>query len=103
QVIASGGTGKTALVDKWFRRHLGEADVFGWSFYSQGSSQDRQTSSDHFFAEILDSLQIKIEPNAPAYSKIRALANRLREERLLLILDGVEPLQEPDGALRDAS
>jgi hypothetical protein len=29
QVIAAGGTGKTALVDKWFRRHLGEAPVFG--------------------------------------------------------------------------
>src|ERR1017187_4416684 len=46
QVIAAGGTGKTALVDKWFRRHIGEAEVFGWSFYSQGSSADRQTSSD---------------------------------------------------------
>jgi hypothetical protein len=34
QVIAAGGTGKTALVDRWFRRHLGEATVFGWSFYS---------------------------------------------------------------------
>src|ERR1035438_3923747 len=53
QIIAAGGTGKTALVDKWFRRHLGEATVFGWSFYSQGTSEDRQTSSDPFFAEIL--------------------------------------------------
>src|ERR1035441_5954017 len=25
QIIAAGGTGKTALVDKWFRRHLNEA------------------------------------------------------------------------------
>jgi hypothetical protein len=53
QVIAAGGTGKTALVGKWFRRHLGEASVFGWSFYSQGSSADRQTSSDPFFADLI--------------------------------------------------
>jgi hypothetical protein len=25
QIIAAGGTGKTALVDKWFRPHVGEA------------------------------------------------------------------------------
>ena len=45
QIVAAGGTGKTALVDKWFRRHIDEATVFGWSFYSQGTSENRQTSS----------------------------------------------------------
>jgi hypothetical protein len=63
QVIAAGGTGKTALVDKWFRRHLSEATVFGWSFYIQGTSADRHTSSDPFFAEILDWLEIEIASN----------------------------------------
>jgi tetratricopeptide (TPR) repeat protein len=101
QVIAAGGTGKTALVDKWFRRHLGEATVFGWSFYSQGSSHDRQTSSDPFFAEIISWLDIKIAPTASVYAKAEAVARRLREERVLLLLDGVEPLQDPTGSLRD--
>src|ERR1017187_4917023 len=103
QVIAAGGTGKTSLVDKWFRRHIGEADIFGWSFYSQGSSPDRQTSSDPFFAELLPWLHIEIPPTASVYAKADAVAARLREERVLLILDGVEPLQDSTGALRDAT
>jgi tetratricopeptide (TPR) repeat protein len=102
QVIAAGGTGKTALVDKWFRRHLGEAPVFGWSFYSQGAAPGRQTSSDPFFAEILAWLGIHVPPTASIYAKADAVAERLRQERLLLILDGVEPLQDPAGPLRDA-
>jgi tetratricopeptide (TPR) repeat protein len=102
QVIAAGGTGKTALVDKWFRRHLGEAPIFGWSFYSQGAAPGRQTSSDPFFAEILAWLGIHVPPTASIYAKADAVADRLRQERLLLILDGVEPLQDyPSGALRD--
>jgi tetratricopeptide (TPR) repeat protein len=101
QVIAAGGTGKTALVDKWFRSHLGEADFFGWSFYSQGSSADRQTSSDPFFADILAWLHIDIAPSASIYVKAEAVARHLREERMLFVLDGVEPLQESTGALRD--
>jgi tetratricopeptide (TPR) repeat protein len=101
QVIAAGGTGKTALMDKWFRSHLGEADVFGWSFYSQGSSADRQTSSDPFFAEILPWLRVEIAPTASIHAKAQAVASRLREERVLLLLDGVEPLQDADGTLRD--
>jgi hypothetical protein len=41
QVIAPGGTGKTALVDKWFRTRLqentlGEATAFGWSSRARG-------------------------------------------------------------------
>jgi tetratricopeptide (TPR) repeat protein len=103
QVIAAGGTGKTALVDKWFRRHLGEAPFFGWSFYSQGAAPGRQTSSDPFFAEILAWLGIQIAPTASIYAKADALADRLRQERLLLILDGVEPLQDPSGAVRDSA
>jgi tetratricopeptide (TPR) repeat protein len=101
QVIAAGGTGKTALVDKWFRKHLGEATVFGWSFYSQGSSADRQTSSDPFFADIIKWFGIKVAQEDSIYIKAEAMARRLREERVLLLLDGVEPLQETNGTLRD--
>lgn len=101
QVIAAGGTGKTARVDKWFRKHLSEATVLGWSFYSQGSSVDRQTSSDPFFADIIQRFGIKVVPEASIYIKAEAVARRLREERVLLLLDGVEPLQDSTGALRD--
>jgi hypothetical protein len=97
------GRPRRALVDKWFRRHLGEADVFGWSFYSQGSSVDRQTSSDPFFADIINWFHIDVAPTDSIYIKAEAIAHRLREERVLLILDGVEPLQESTGPLRDAA
>ena len=101
QIIAAGGTGKTALADKWFRRHLDEATVFGWSFYSQGTAEDRQTSSDPFFAEILTFFGITAPATASVYAKAEAIAQRLREERVLLILDGIEPLQDSSGMLRD--
>ena len=102
QIIAPGGTGKTALMDKWFRRHLNEVTIFGWSFYSQGSKQDRQTSSDPFFAEILAFFDITIKEGASVWARAEAIAARLREERVLLILDGMEPLQESTGELRDS-
>jgi hypothetical protein len=103
QIIAPGGTGKTALMDKWFRRHLGEATVFGWSFYSQGTSERHATSSDTFFAEIMSWLGIDLPPSASVYAKAEAVANRLREERMLLILDGIEPMQDSNGILRDSA
>jgi tetratricopeptide (TPR) repeat protein len=101
QVIAPGGTGKTALTAKWFRPHREEATIFGWSFYSQGTSEDRQTSSDPFFAEILPFFGISVPATASIYAKAEALARHLREERVLLILDGIEPVQDPGGELRD--
>jgi len=101
QIIAAGGTGKTALVDKWFRRHIEEATVFGWSFYSQGTSENRQTSSDPFFADVLKFFGISVESTASVYAKAEALARHMREEPVLLILDGIEPLQDSAGALRD--
>jgi tetratricopeptide (TPR) repeat protein len=100
QIVASGGTGKTALMDRWFRRHLGEAIIFAWSFYSQGTSEDRQTSSEPFFDEILNWFDLKVGHPSP-YAKAEAVARRMRNERVMLILDGVEPLQTSVGILRD--
>ncbi|HEX3683024.1 MAG TPA: toll/interleukin-1 receptor domain-containing protein [Bryobacteraceae bacterium] len=103
QIIAPGGTGKTALTTKWFRPHREEATIFGWSFYSQGASEDRQTSSDPFFADILSFFGISVPATASIFAKAEALARHLREERVLLILDGIEPLQDPSGELRDSA
>jgi len=103
QIIAAGGTGKTALVDKWFRRHLEEATVFGWSFYSQGTQEDSQTSSDPFFDEILRFFGIARPEGASPFALASAVAAKLREERVLLILDGVEPLQDAEGRVRDTA
>jgi hypothetical protein len=55
-IVASGGVGKSSLVNGWLRRMdgagwQGATRVYGWSFYSQGT--DRLASSDAFFAEAL--------------------------------------------------
>ena len=101
QVTAEGGTGKTALIDKWFRRHVDETPIFAWSFYSQGSSTDRQTSSYFFFRDFVSWLGIEIPLTASIYGKAEAIADYLRRNRILLILDGIEPLQNRTGALLD--
>jgi tetratricopeptide (TPR) repeat protein len=101
QMIAPGGTGKTALMTKWYRRHLYDATIFGWSFYSQGTHEKSQTSSDPFFAEVLPWFGITVQPTESVWAKVDRLVERLRQERVLLILDGIEPLQNSDGSLRD--
>jgi tetratricopeptide (TPR) repeat protein len=101
QIIAPGGAGKTALMSRWYRRHLGNVTVFGWSFYSQGTGDKSQTSSDPFFAEALRWFGIEVAATESIWAKVDRLAAHLRRERVLLILDGVEPLQEPSGSLRD--
>jgi tetratricopeptide (TPR) repeat protein/DNA-binding winged helix-turn-helix (wHTH) protein len=103
QIIAAGGTGKTALVDKWFRPQVNKTTIFGWSFYSQGVSENRQTSSEPFFNDILSFLHIELPENASIFTRAERIAERLRNEKILLILDGLEPLQESTGDLRDTS
>jgi tetratricopeptide (TPR) repeat protein len=101
QIIAPGGAGKTALMTRWYRRHLDDVTVFGWSFYSQGTSEKSQTSSDPFFAEALRWFGINVPATESIWAKVDLLAARLRRDRVLLILDGIEPLQDPSGSLRD--
>ncbi|MCP4687402.1 MAG: TIR domain-containing protein, partial [Desulfobacterales bacterium] len=50
-LVGWGGVGKSALVNHWLNRmdredFRGAARVYGWSFYSQGASEDRQVSAD---------------------------------------------------------
>jgi len=101
QIIAPGGAGKTALMTRWYRRHLDDTTIFGWSFYSQGTSDKSQPSSDPFFAAALPWFGITVSPTASIFDKVDLLVDRLRQERALLILDGVEPLEDPEGSLRD--
>ncbi|MGC2778413.1 MAG: TIR domain-containing protein, partial [Bradyrhizobium sp.] len=107
-LIAWGGAGKTSLVNEWLLRLRQEdyrnADaVLGWSFYSQGT-KERATSADVFFDWALARLGITgVAANATA--KGEALACALASRRMLLVLDGIEPLQhgpgEQEGLLKD--
>ena len=101
-LIAPGGTGKTALVLHWLAglRDAGwdEAQrVFGWSFYSQGTAEDRQASEEPFLRAALEFFGVQLPENASAYEKGEKLAAAIARSRTLLILDGLEPLQAAQG------
>ena len=99
-LIAEGGAGKSALVNEWLKRmqaenFRGAEAVLGWSFYSQGS-KERATSADAFLNWGLDKLGITLETTS-ASAKGEAIAEVLAKRRVLLLLDGVEPLQHGPG------
>ncbi len=95
-LIAEGGAGKSALVNEWLTRlrrdnYRGAEAVLGWSFYSQGS-HERATSSDTFLDWALQQLGGSTKSNS-AVAKGEAIAEAMARRRVLLVLDGVEPLQ----------
>ncbi len=99
-LIAEGGAGKSALVNEWLTRlqadsYRGAERVLGWSFYSQGS-KERATAADAFLDWALAKLDVKIDTTS-ASAKGEAIAEALMTRRVLLVLDGVEPLQHGPG------
>lgn len=108
-LIAEGGAGKSALVNEWIKRlqvdkYRGAEAVLGWSFYSQGS-KERATSAEEFLNWTLDKLGIAVATTS-ASAKGEAIAEAMAERLVLLVLDGVEPLQygldKQQGELKDA-
>ena len=98
--VALGGEGKTSLVAKWaaelaHRDWPGCNAVFAWSFYSQGTRDQAATSSDVFLKEALTFFgdAALAESATGAYDKGKRLAQLVGEQRALLIIDGLEPLQ----------
>lgn len=103
-LVAWGGVGKSMLVQKWLHRleranWLGIQRVYAWSFYSQGTTEDRQASEDMFLAHALKWFGVQCEPTLSPWDKGRLLADAVARERTLLILDGIEPLQYPPGPM----
>lgn len=108
-IVAWGGVGKSALVNAWLARLRdsgwdGAVKVYGWSFYTQGTD-DRLTSSDEFFSAALRWFKDPDPAQGSPWDKGERLATLVRQEKTILILDGVEPLQwgpsiEP-GRLKD--
>lgn len=109
-LVAFGGVGKSALVNRWLsditQDDYRDAErVYVWSFYSQGTRDDDEASSPDLF--ITEALKWFGDPNpndGEAERKGLRLAELIREHKTLLILDGLEPLQYPpaerDGALK---
>ena len=107
-LVAEGGAGKSALVNEWLEHmqadhYRGAEAVLGWSFYSQGS-KERATSAEPFLNWALDKLGIEVNTTS-ATAKGEAIAEALAWRRVLLVLDGCEPLQhgldKQQGELKD--
>lgn len=64
-----------------------------WSFYSQGSGEDRQISAIEFLNEACKFFRVKNFLKKDSYAQGRELADIISNQRTLLILDGLEPLQ----------
>ncbi len=99
--VAFGGVGKSTLVSRWIDRlsHAGwkgARRVFGWSFYSQGT-EERVTSADRFLDHALGFFGDPSPQAGAARDRGLRLAELVRREKTLLVLDGVEPLQYPPG------
>ncbi|TKJ39738.1 hypothetical protein CEE37_10700 [candidate division LCP-89 bacterium B3_LCP] len=103
-LVAFGGVGKSALVNVWLNNmaqdhYRGAQRVYGYSFYSQGTSEDKQASADPFIAAALEWFGDPDPTEGSPWQKGERLANLVREGRTLLILDGLEPIQYPPGEM----
>src|SRR6202008_205660 len=110
-IVAWAGVGKSTLVNHWLRRmatdrYRSAELVFGWSFYRQGTSGDT-SSADEFLDAALAWFGDPDPRLGTAWEKGERLAKLVARRRTLLVLDGLEPLQNPPGAqegrLRDPS
>ena len=100
-IVAWAGVGKSTLVNHWLRRmaaeHYRSAElVFGWSFYRQGSSGGT-SSADEFLDAALTWFGDPDPRLGTAWEKGERLAKLVAHRRTLLVLDGLEPLQNPPG------
>jgi len=99
-LVAFGGVGKTALVNKWLAQmaldnYRGAERVFGWSFYSQGAAEGKQVAADPFIAAALKWFGDPDPTAGNPWDKGERLAQLIKEHHTLLVLDGLEPLQNP--------
>lgn len=102
EIIAFGGVGKSSLVNSWLSRldtsnYSGAARVYAWSFYWQGTGSDVISSGDSFIEQALEWFGDANPGKGTPWAKANRLADLIRESRTLLILDGLEPLQNPPG------
>jgi tetratricopeptide (TPR) repeat protein/predicted phosphodiesterase len=104
-IVGWGGAGKSQLVRQWLAQnapdHRGAARVFGWSFYAQGTGPRAIVSSDLFFAKALAFFGGGPLGQEDAWDRAQKLARIIQRQRTLLVLDGLEPLQDPKGIVRD--
>jgi serine/threonine protein kinase len=111
-IVAWAGVGKSTLVNLWLgqmaaERYRSAQLVFGWSFYRHGTSGQSVSSADEFLDAALAWFGDPDPRIGTAWEKGQRLAKLIAHRRTLLVLDGLEPLQNPpgpqEGRLREAS
>ncbi len=96
---ALGGAGKSALLRTFANELLAEGGggasrIYGWSAYSQGSGEQKRADADGFISKALGDFGWQGELPRDPVERARALAKLIQKERVLLLLDGLEPLQD---------
>ena len=110
-IVAWAGVGKSTLVNHWLgcmsaENYRSAELVFGWSFYRQGTG-GQSSSADEFLEAALAWFGDPDPRIGTAWEKGERLAKLITHRRTLLVLDGLEPLQNPpgpqEGRLRELS
>jgi hypothetical protein len=101
-IVAWAGVGKSTLGNHWLGRMAAEQYrsaqlVFGWSFYRQGTSGG-SSSADEFLDAALTWFGDPEPRLGTDWEKGERLAKLVAKRRTLLVLDGLEPLQNPPGS-----
>ena len=114
QIVADGGVGKSTIAWHWLdqlkgARYPDVTHAIDWSFYSQGQNE-YATDSQSFLEEAARhftalGLALGTEERTQAVQLGRAIGEHFVKVGGVLVLDGVEPLQQPptpvEGRLKD--
>ncbi|HEY2576561.1 MAG TPA: TIR domain-containing protein [Streptosporangiaceae bacterium] len=100
-VVGWGGSGKTALVNHWIAemaasQYKGADHIFAWSFDNQADGGQLATS-DQFIDAALRFFGAEGSHSASVWERCRQVTTLFQQTRSLLILDGLDRLQEPPG------
>jgi tetratricopeptide (TPR) repeat protein len=98
-IVAVGGTGKSAVLNSWLEQmrsegYPGAEKVLLWSFYSQGTREEL-VSADPFVNDALAWLGSSESQKLGPAVRGETLAKLIAAQRMLVVLDGLEPLQHP--------
>jgi tetratricopeptide (TPR) repeat protein len=98
-IVGFGGIGKSSLVDAFLTDiapAYGGADrVFGWHFYSQEERGSDTSNSSLFWERALRFFRFHGEVPTNETEKAHELLRLFRDQRVILVLDGIESLQNP--------